>query len=93
MADCRHDITVFKMRHYCFTISDYEHSGDLEWGKQEILSNFPNIKNLYAFEEIDREAEADYEEEYGECDEHIYEGYVEFDAPDEYAEALSRFSL
>lgn len=81
------------MKHYKFIISDYEHSGDLAWAEQEIKSNFPNVKNLKGYEERDYESEIEYEEEYGEFDEPIYQGYVEFDAPDEYIKALEGFSL
>lgn len=81
------------MKHYVYEVPDYEHEGDLEYAKQEILSNFPKIKNITTREERDYESESDYEEEYGECDEPIYQGYVEFDAPDEYAEALEGFLL
>ena len=81
------------MKHHTFIVSDYEHSGDLAWAEQEVRSNFPNIKNLKSWEERDYEAEMEYEDEYGECDEPIYQGYVEFDAPDEYKDALEEFSL
>lgn len=81
------------MKHYQFRISDYEHSGDLDWAVNEVQSHFPNVKNIHTWEERDYEAEADYKEEYGELDEHIYQGYIEFDAPEEYAESIKDLEL
>lgn len=81
------------MKNYCFTISDYEHSGDLSWAKKEVLSKFPKVKNIRTFEERDYEAEYDYKSEYGEIDEPIYQGYIEFDAPKEYEEELKYFNI
>lgn len=81
------------MKHYSFIISDYEHSGDLDWARQHALLNFPDIKNIKTYEERDYEAESDYEDDYGECDEPIYQGYIEFDTPDEYVKELDSFSF
>ena len=81
------------MKHYYFAISDYEHSGDLNWARQQLKQDFPNVTNIKTYEEEDFEAESDYEEDYGECDEPIYRGYIEFDAPDEYIKDLSNYSL
>ena len=63
---------------YCFRISDYEHSGDLAWAKQHLLEYYPNAKNIKTWEERDYEAEED-EEDY---DEPVYQGYIEFEAPE-----------
>ena len=82
------------MKHYHFAISDYKHSGDLDWARQQLKSDFPDITNIHAYEERDYEAEFYYKEEYGEEDfERIYQGYIEFDAPDEYRESLDNYSL
>ena len=82
------------MKHYRFSISDYEHSGDLDWARQELVSNFPNVTNIHTYEELDDEAMCEYESDYGEePDEPIYRGYIEFDAPDEYAQNLKDYSL
>lgn len=81
------------MRHYEFRISDYEHSGDLDWAKNYVKKKFPLIENVKTHEERDYEAEAEYEDEHGECDEPIYQGYIEFDAPADYMRELQDFSL
>ena len=81
------------MKHYSFIISDYENSGDLDWARQHALLNFPNIKNIKTWEDRDYEAEFYYKEDYGECSEPIYQGYIEFDAPDEYVKELDSFSF
>lgn len=81
------------MKHYEFAISDYEHSGDLEWAKREIRAKFPKVENLNGFEERDYEAEFEFQDEYGTLDEPIYKGYIGFDAPDEYVEDLNNYRL
>ena len=81
------------MKHYNFVISDYEHEGDLIWARQQLKQDFPKVTNINTYEERDYEAESDYEEDYGECDEPIYRGYIEFDAPDEYKQSLDDYSL
>lgn len=82
------------MKHYTFRISDYEHGEDLNYAKQDLLSKFPKVKNVHTYEEEDTEAEFYYKEEYGEGDyEPIYQGYIEFDAPDEYKDTLNTLCL
>lgn len=76
---------------FIYHVPDYEHSGDLEWAKKEIQIICSEVTNLKGFEERDYEAEHEYEDEYGECDEYIYQGYVEFDAPKSYKEKLEDF--
>ena len=81
------------MKHYTFRISDFENEGDLDWARQYVKENFPLVKNIKTYQERDYEAEADYEDEYGECDEPIYQGYIEFDAPEEYRDTLETLRL
>lgn len=81
------------MNHYTFKISDYEHEGDLDGAREYVLQRFPLVKNIKTYQERNYEAESDYEVDYGYCDEPIYEGYVEFDAPDEYKDTLKIFRL
>ena len=82
------------MKHYKFIISDFEHAGDLAWARQQLKQDFPNVTNIKTYEEEDFEAEFEYREDYGEEDfEPIYRGYIEFDAPDEYAQNLKDYSL
>lgn len=63
---------------YYYYIPDYEHSGDLEYGKSYIRKNFPEAKNIKGYEERDYDAESDYEDEYGEESDYVYVGYVAF---------------
>jgi len=77
------------LQKFRYTVADYEHSGDLDHAVLEIKKICPDATDIKAFEEEDYEAEADYKSEYGELDEAIYQGYVEFYAPEKYAEALS----
>ena len=72
------------MKHFTYYVPDYEHRGDLEWAKSRIEKICPEAKNIKGFEERDYEAESEYRSEYGELDECIYQGYVEFDAPDSF---------
>lgn len=81
------------MKHYRLEISDYEHQGDLDGAVQYLKSEFPKVSNVEAYEDRDYEAEQDHEDDYGCCYEPIYKGYVEFDAPDDYAKDLKYFSL
>lgn len=67
---------------HIITVADYEHSGDLDHEIAYIKSVCPQARNFKSWEEEDYEAEADYEQEYGECDESIYQGYVSFEAPE-----------
>lgn len=69
-------------------VDDYEHSGDLQYAASEIRKICPDVVDLKTWEEEDFEAEADYENDYGECDEPIYQGFVEFKAPSEYRDQL-----
>lgn len=68
------------MKHYILYVTDYEHEGDLRAAEERVREICPEAKNLKSYAQIDREAEHEYEREYGELDEHIYEGFVEFDA-------------
>lgn len=72
------------MKHFTYCVPDYEHTGDLEWAKNRIKTICPDATNIKGFEERDYEAESEYRYEYGELDEHIYQGFVEFDAPDSF---------
>lgn len=77
-----------------FRISDYEHEGDLDWARQYVKEKFPLVKNIKTYQERDYDAETDYEMDNGcECDEYIYKGYIEFDAPEDYMEELHNFAL
>ena len=67
------------MRHYVFPITDYEHPGDLDWAASEVQDNFPNVRNIHTWEEKDEDGEL--------------EGYIEFDAPEEYAESIKDLEL
>lgn len=62
-------------------VPDYEHSGDLRGYEQYIKSEYPTAINFNSWDEHDREAEADYEREYGSCDDPIYRGFVSFEIP------------
>lgn len=73
---------------FIYYIPDYEHSGDLDWASGHIKEICPEASNIKGFEERDYEAEADYKSEYGELDEYIYTGYIQFDAPDKYKKVL-----
>lgn len=66
---------------YTVTVADYEHSGDIDHEIAYIKSICPQARNFKGWEERDYEAESDYEQDYGECDEPIYQGYVSFEAP------------
>lgn len=70
------------------TVEDYEHSGDLSHEENYIKSICPEAIIVKSWEERDYEAESDYEHEYGELDEYIYQGYVEFKAPRRYLKLL-----
>ena len=72
---------------FIYDIPDYEHRGDLDWAEKE-LSRICNITNVHKIEERDYEAEADYASEYGEIDEYIYKGSIQFDASKEHEQAL-----
>lgn len=79
------------MKHYIYAIPDYEHSGDIQWAIGELLKICPKCNILKSYEERDYEAEDDYSREYGECDESIYQGYVEFEVPEEYCDVIEDF--
>lgn len=68
---------------YRYRIPDYEHSGDLRYGEQEIRKTCPEVTSLVSFEERNYEAEEDYKSDYG-YSEPIYQGYIEFEAPSSY---------
>ena len=78
------------MKRFLYQVPDYEHSGDLDWAKNYILEAFPYAQIIKAYEEEDYEQEADYEDEYGECDEPIYQGFVEFEVPDDKVEEVRK---
>ena len=69
-------------KHVAFSISDYEHSGDLEHAINVIKKQFSLAKNIVGTEERDREREWDFKNEYGyEPEEYFYCGSVSFDYP------------
>lgn len=70
-----------------YRVPDYEHSGDLRYGEQEIRSICPEVTKLVAFEERNYEVEEDYKSDYG-YSEPIYQGIIEFEAPSSYAKEL-----
>lgn len=74
-----------KFRYDC---PDYEHRGDLDRDIAYLKCLCSQMSNINAQEERDYEAEADYEQEYGELDENIYRGYIEFEAPESYTKIL-----
>ena len=79
------------MKRFEYSVPDYEHSGDLDWAKNYILETFPYAQIIRAYEEEDYEEECYYEDEYGERDEPIYQGFVEFEVPDEHIEEVKKF--
>lgn len=72
-------------------VADYEHSGDLDHEIAYIKSICPEATNFRSWEEEDYEAEDEYEREYGECDEGIYQGFVEFWTPASCKEILLEY--
>lgn len=68
------------MKHFILYITDYAHERDLKRAKQEVIMKCPDVKNLKA-----------YQIKYGELDDPIYEGYVEFDAPESYTKIFKYF--
>lgn len=66
---------------YGCSVPDFEHDGDIDYQISYIKSKCPQATNFKGWSERDYEAEADYKSDYGELDEPIYQGYVEFDAP------------
>lgn len=82
-----------RYKKHTVTVSDYEHSGDIDHEIAYIKSICPQARNFKGWEEEDYEAESDYEQDYGECDEPIYQGYVSFEAPADYDEKLKEYDL
>lgn len=78
------------MKKFICQVSDYEHSGDLEHEVRYIKEQCSQACNFHTYEERDYEAEHEYEREYGECDESIYNGFVEFEAPKECTKELEK---
>lgn len=83
-------IKMREMERFLYQVPDYEHSGDLEWAKNYIIENFPYAQIIRAYEEEDYEQECDYENDYGECDEPIYQGFVEFEVPNDKVEEVRK---
>ena len=73
------------MKHICYSICDYEHEGDLRAEEDLVREQCPEVENIRTWQERDYEAESEYRSEYGECDESIYRGYIEFDVPEKFA--------
>ena len=73
---------------FTYEVPDYEHEGDLAWAKGELRRLCPEVNIIKAYEERDYEAEAEYEDEYGDCEESIYRGFVDFEVPEEYKEKI-----
>lgn len=80
-------------RKHTVTVADYEHSGDLDHEIAYIKSICPQARNFKAWEEEDYEAESEYEQDYGECDEPIYQGYVSFEAPKSWDKEASKYGI
>ena len=70
------------MSKYLMQVADYEHRGDLDHAVSEIKAISSKCSSFRTYEERDYEAEFEHTQEYGELDESIYQGYVEFEAPE-----------